>query len=60
MLADRVRNHCYRIPQSRGDLSAILHKEAKVLQTEYEGNDMLITAIVPNIIAGRLADFIYD
>ena len=60
MLADRVRSHCYRIPQSRGDLSAILHKEAKVLTTEYEGNDVLITAIVPAIISGRLAEFISE
>ena len=60
MLADRVRSHCYRIPQSRGDLSAILHKEAKVLTTEYEGNDVLITAIVPAIISGRLAQFISE
>ena len=60
MLADRVRSHCYRIPQSRGDLSAILHKEAKVMSTEYEGNDVLITAIVPAIIAGRMAEFICD
>lgn len=60
MLADRVQSHCYRIPQSRGDLSAILHKETKVLNTEYEGNDVLITAIVPAIIAGRLAEFISE
>lgn len=58
MLADRVRSHCYRIPQSRGDLSALLHKDAKVLNTEYEGNDVLITAIVPTIVAGRLEEFI--
>ena len=60
MLADRVRSHCYRIPQSRGDLTAILHQETKVLNTEYEGNDVLITAIVPAIIAGRLAEFISE
>lgn len=58
MLADRVRSLCYRIPQTRGDLSGILHKEAKVLSTEYDGNDMLITAIVPSIISGRLAQYL--
>ena len=58
MLADRVRSFCYRIPQTRGDLTAILHKETKVISTEYEGNDILITAIVPSIISGRLEQFL--
>jgi GTP-binding protein HflX len=60
MLGDRVRRRSYRIPQSRGDLSALLHTEAKVISTEYEGNDILVTAIVPSIIAGRLEQFIAE
>ena len=57
VLADRVSRETYRIPQSRGDLSGLLYREAKVLETEYEGNDLLLTAIVPAEIAGKLDGF---
>ncbi|WP_018970118.1 GTPase HflX [Rubritalea marina] len=57
MLGDRVRRASYRIPQSRGDLSALIHNECKVLHTDYEGNDILITAIVPKAVEGRLESF---
>jgi GTP-binding protein HflX len=60
MLGDRVRSRSYCIPQSRADLVALLHKEAKVTSTEYEGNNILVTAVVPGIIAGRLEDFISE
>lgn len=58
MLGDRVRRNNYRIPQSRGDLTSLLYSEAKVISTEYDGNDILITAVVPAIVAGRLEPFI--
>ncbi|GAA5494786.1 GTPase HflX [Rubritalea halochordaticola] len=57
MLGDRVRRRTYRIPQYRGDLVALLHNECKVISTDYEGNDVLTTAIVPAKIAGRLEEF---
>lgn len=57
-LADRVRKVVYRIPQARGDLSGLIHREGKVLDTEYEGNDILLTAIVPKSLEGQLADFL--
>ena len=57
MLADRVSTQTYRIPQSRGDLSGLLHRDAKVLETEYEGNDMIVKAVVPASIAGKLASY---
>lgn len=57
VLADRVQVQRYRIPQSRGDLSGMLHREAKVMETEYEGNDVVVTAVVPASIAGRLEAF---
>ncbi|MBK1856550.1 GTPase HflX [Verrucomicrobiaceae bacterium 5K15] len=60
MLADRVTTRTYRIPQSRGDIPGLLHRDAKVLSTEYEGNDMLLTAIVPAAIAGKIAEFCVD
>ncbi len=57
MLADRVSTQTYRIPQSRGDLSGLLHRDAKVLETEYDGNDMIVKAVVPASIAGKLASY---
>ena len=57
VLADRVSRIRYRIPQSRADLVALLHEEAKILSTDYEGNDILVHAVVPAAIAGRLDGF---
>ena len=57
VMADRVRRYRYRIPQSRADLLGMLHRDAKVLSTEYEDNDILVTAVVPAAIAGRLEPF---
>lgn len=57
-LADRVRRREYRIPQSRSDLVGLLHRDAKILSTEYEDNDILVRAVVPAALAGRLEDFV--
>ena len=57
MLADRVSTQTYRIPQSRGDLSGLLHRDAKVLETEYDGNDVIVKAVVPARISGKLLKY---
>lgn len=57
VLADRVRCKDYRIPQQRADLVSLLHREAKVLSTDYEADDILVRAVVPPTIAGRLREF---
>jgi GTP-binding protein HflX len=57
VLADRVRRRHYRIPQSRADVVSLLHRDAKVLSTDYEGDDILVTAVVPAAIAGRIESF---
>ncbi len=57
ILADRVRRRDYRIPQHRADLVGLLHREAKVLSTDYDGDDILVRAVVPPTIAGRLEAF---
>ena len=57
-LADRVRCLEYRIPQHRADLVGLLHRDAKVLSTDYEGNDILLRAVVPPMLAGRLEPFV--
>jgi GTP-binding protein HflX len=58
VLADRVRCLDYRIPQQRADLVGLLHRDAKVLSTDYEGNDILVRAVVPPMLAGRLKAFV--
>ena len=57
VLADRVRRREFRIPQQRAELVSLLHREAKVLSTHYEGNDILVRAVVPQNLAGRLDPF---
>ena len=60
LLADRVRKLTYRVPQARGDVSGLIHREGKVLDTEYEGNDIILTAIVPKNIEGQLQEFLTE
>lgn len=57
LLAGRVRRVDFRIPQSRGDISGLIHREGKVLSTEYEGNDILLTAVIPHSLEGQLQEF---
>ena len=59
-LAARVRRRAYRIPQQRADLVSLLHREAKVVSTAYEGDDVIVAAVVPAAIAGRLEAFAQD
>ena len=56
-LVDKVKILEYKIPQFRGDLVSLLHSHAKVDSTEYEGNDVLIKAIVPAAIEGKVREF---
>jgi len=56
-LADRVRRHVYHIPQQRGDLINLLHREAKVISTDYHGDEIWVSAVVPKQVAGRLEAF---
>lgn len=44
---DRVSRLKLRIPQARQDLMALLHRDGKILEQDYDGNDIILTAIVP-------------
>ena len=57
MLADRVVRETYAIPQSKGQLLNQIHQEGKVLETNYEGNDVIVTAVVPKKTAGALSEY---
>lgn len=53
-LSQHVTRRRYRIPQHRGDLISLLHSEAKVIDTAYEGNDVVVEALVSSEMEGRL------
>lgn len=57
MLLDRISRLELRIPQSRADLVALIHRDGKVLKESYEGNDILLSATVPAHIRSHFADF---
>ncbi len=57
-LASRVRRGRYRIPQARADLVSLVHREGKVLSIDYEDDSVLVSAVVPAAVAGRLDDFL--
>lgn len=60
LLANRLTKQCYAIPQSRGDLIALLYNKAQVLETVYRGNDVLFEAVAPPPVAGKLTPFICE
>ncbi len=57
MLSHRVERHTYRIPLAESRIIAIMHRDGKVLNTEYEGNDALVEAILPKEFAARIAQY---
>lgn len=60
LLADRVKKLNYRVPQARGDISGLIHREGKVLSTDYEGNDIILAAVVPRSLEGQLEGFVVE
>lgn len=60
ILGDRVRRRTYSIPQTEGQIVNQLYADAKVISTDYEDNNVIITAIVPAIIAGRLENYLIE
>ncbi len=57
MLADRTARVELRLPQSEGQLLALIYKEGQVLDTKYDGNDILLTAVIPTRLRNRYADY---
>lgn len=55
LLNERVKTDVFRIPQSRADLIAVMHRDGKILQTEYEENDIVVKAIIPVALHSKLA-----
>lgn len=57
MLSHRVTRCTYRIPLAESRIIAIMHRDGKVLSTEYEGNDALVEAILPREFANRIESY---
>ena len=49
-----------RIPQSEGGLLARIHRQAKILQTDYEGDAVRLVAVLPARLAALCGEFILD
>lgn len=57
MLSHRVSKEHYRIPLAESRIIAIMHRDGKVLSTEYECNDAIVEAILPREFAARLESY---
>lgn len=57
MLSHRVLRARYRIPLAQSRILAVMHRDGKVLSTEYEGNDAIVEAILPREFAARLEEY---
>lgn len=57
MLAERVETAQYRIPLSESRIIALMHRDGKILSTEYEGNDALVTATLPREFVAKIARY---
>jgi GTP-binding protein HflX len=55
VLSHRVKTSCYCIPQYRADLVAQMHREGKVVSTEYEDNNVIVIATLPNALDAKLS-----
>lgn len=60
MLAERVQRLQLRIPQSRNDLVTKIHRDGKVISTDYEGQDVLLQAVIPKALQDLVSPFIAE
>ena len=60
MLAKRVQRLHLRIPQSRHDVVTRLHRDGKVISTDYEGQDVLLQAVIPKALQDLVTPFIEE
>jgi GTP-binding protein HflX len=58
MLLQNIVRHSMKIPQSRQDLVALLHREGKILSQDYVGNDIILTAIYSKRFLAKFAEFV--
>ncbi len=58
MLLQNIVRHTMKIPQSRQDLIALLHREGKILSQDYVGNDIILTATYSKRFLAKFAEFV--
>jgi GTP-binding protein HflX len=58
MLLDKAVRLNVRLPQSRMDLVALIHREGKLISQDYDGNDVLVTMTVPKRLEVKFAPFV--
>ncbi|HIG85288.1 MAG TPA: GTPase HflX [Verrucomicrobia bacterium] len=58
MLLQNIVRHSMKIPQSRQDLVALLHREGKILSQDYVGNDIILTATYSKRFLAKFAEFV--
>ena len=58
MLLDKAVRLNLRLPQSRMDLVALIHREGKLISQDYDGNDMLISTTIPRRLEGKFAPYV--
>ncbi len=57
MLAAGVETAAYRIPLAESGLISAMHRGGSVSSIEYEGNDALVTAVLPREFAAKIARY---
>ena len=58
MLFNNIVRNSLKIPQSRQDLVALLHREGKILSQDYYENDIIINAIYSKRFLAKFAEFV--
>ena len=58
MLLSNIVRKTLKIPQSRQDLVALLHREGKILSQDYCENDIIINAIYSKRFLAKFAEFV--
>ncbi len=58
MLLSNIVRNSLKIPQSRQDLVALLHREGKILSQDYHENDIIINAIYSKRFLAKFAEFV--
>ena len=58
MLLQNIVRHSLKIPQSRQDLIALLHREGKILGQDYVGNDIILTATYAKRFLAKFEEFV--
>jgi GTP-binding protein HflX len=57
MMLDRTRRVNLRLPQSEFGLMNLIHQQGKILRQDYEGNDILVDAIIPRRFESQVEPF---